>query len=214
MEPVKQPVTKTATEHAAVDKKQAERECGEKTAASIGEILGSEAAKSFVSSVAGGLGAVAAVGGATYAGNKINQMRSSADFKRALDKAVQVNPRLRHTPKPELEAYLGLIAEASPSVARNPLLLANYLEYLLDHQGQLNYTAYGDLVKLEGNIQSNRAGANPLTGSVQKAIVDNSIRGAFDTANRIDRQHITNAAHQQGFEAAMRRQNVGQQNLF
>jgi hypothetical protein len=203
LEPIKQEVVKQAAEKASVEKVAAE-----KTASTIGSFMGSDAAKSFVGNVAGGLGAVAAIGVANLASSKINKMVSSAEYKRALDKAISINPRLQQRPRAELEQYFGLIVEASPSVARNPLLVANYLEFLLDHQGQLNYTAYTNLVNLESQILSNRTNSNPLTGQVQKAVVDASVRGAFDNYAKADKRDIENRAHQKGFDAAVRRYNI------
>lgn len=207
---VRQPISKTAAVRDSVERKEVQKTAcehvqPEKTANS--PMMG-EAVKSFISSVGGGLGGVAVLGAANYASNKINKVMASAEFKKALDKAIQINPRLQQRNRAELEAYLGLISEASPAVARNPLLLANYLEYLIDHQGQINYTAYGDLVNLEGKILSNRAATSPLTGSVQKAIIDSSVRGAFDVYGKIDRDKLEERARDNEREKLMKQYNL------
>lgn len=179
MEPVKQNVVKTAAEKAPIKRASAEKTAAEKTAAmSVMDI-----AKSHV---IGGLAGVAAAAIGNAAIGKAQQLLAQPAFKRSLDKAISLNPRLQQRPRAELDQYMELIIEASPSVAKNPLLLANYLEFLLDHQGQLNYNGYTSLVNLESQIISNRNNANPLSSAVQKSIVENTIRGAFDSKRKLD----------------------------
>ena len=198
VEPVKDTmraaIQKTAAERTPVERKEAPKEGTDKTAASIGSLIGSDAGRSFASNIAGGLGAVAAVGAANAISGAIGSIRLNMQVKNALNKAISINPRLQQKPRAELEGYVDLIAEASPSVARNPLLLANYLEFLIDHQGQLNYQAYDRLVNLEGSILSNHSNANPLTGQVQKAIIETSIRGAFDAQRDVHKENLRAAS--------------------
>lgn len=167
----KQPVEKIAADKAPVEKAGIEKEAGILDHALAGPAIRSAAA-------AGGalLGSYALTQGLQAAQNKFMEGK----YKQSLEKAILLNPRLANIPRNKLEAYFGLVIEASPAVAKNPLLIANYLEQLIDHEGQLNYNSYANLVDLEGQILANKNNRAPLTVSTQKAIVDNTIKNTLD----------------------------------
>lgn len=189
MKYVKAPVEKTATaKHDVVERAEITRgstqpvEFSKHASVNVADIVKTHALGTLV-----GVGAAAAANAII---NKVRDLTSQPEYRRSLDKAIAMNPRLQQRKREELEAYFKLIAEASPSVARNPLLVMNYLEYLLDHQGQLNYNAYGDLVKLEGQILSNKADSTPLSNIIQKSIVESTIKGGFGTYSEIQKQQM------------------------
>ena len=68
--------------------------------------------------------------------NTAGVISSAPEYKKALEKAIQLNPKLASYPREELEQYFEKIVEASPTVAKNPLLVANYLDYFIDTGGR------------------------------------------------------------------------------
>ena len=66
-------------------------------------------------------------------------------------------------------------------MAKNPLLVANYLDYLIDAGGQLNFPGYQALTQLEGQAMNNRNNAHPLVNTALKAYTEGSIKSTFDS---------------------------------
>jgi hypothetical protein len=100
-------------------------------------------------------------------------------FERSFQKALAMNPKLRSYPEAELRQYFNLVVSASPTVAKNPLLAGNYLQYLLDYKGNVNFAGFKSLVDLEGQITKNKNESTPLLGITQKAIIENSTRSIW-----------------------------------
>ena len=160
----------------------------DKTAGFMDWVSGNPAAKMALgalgSETAKGVGKAAltasAIAGATALGgialNKVkSQFIDQPQFKQSFDKALRINPELQHYDREQLEDYFNLVAQASPTVAKNPLLISQYLKYLLDYKGSLNFNAFSDLAKLEGQLQNNRSGGS---GSVHQVINKGLIEGA------------------------------------
>ena len=175
---VKQTVKKTAIEKTAADKQPIERATVEKTAgvlAKVPNLVGS-GAQAAVTAAAG-------VGAIWLANKGISALEKKLDgpaYKSALEKAIQLNPKLGAYPRAKLEEYFALIVDSSPTVAKNPLLVANYLDYLIDAGGQLNYPSYEALTKLEGQAMNNRNNAHPFMNEAIKAYTSGVIKGSFD----------------------------------
>lgn len=132
------------------------------------------------------LGAGAAMGGVMLAtslfgelGSAIKKTIDNKMYAKTLDKAVEINPKLKAYDMKLLRNYYNLIADSSPTVAKNPLLVSNYLQYMLDHEGSMNFMAYKGLVDMEGQLMKNQEAANPIQTVAQKSLVDNVIRMAL-----------------------------------
>lgn len=91
-----------------------------------------------------------------------NMMR----YEQSLRTAIQMSPTLQRHSFNELRAYLPMIAKASPTVAAEPRLLANYLETMIDAEGNLNLATFGELASLENNLLRNQASRNELSNAV------------------------------------------------
>lgn len=67
-----------------------------------------------------------------------------------------------------------MIIKASPTVAAEPRLLANYLESMLDAEGHLNMATMGELLSIEGQVLKNRnernMTANKIFGEASKGV--------------------------------------------
>jgi len=146
--------------------------------------------KTLVSLAQAGAGSLAVMG-VTGAGNlaygKIRGMMDKPELERSFQRALDIDPKLRSYDQKDLREYFELVAQASPTVAKNPLLVANFLKYLIDYKGVMNFNAFKDLASLEGQLGKNRSEANMLGLGAQKAIVDTTIKGlgsvAFDSIN-------------------------------
>ena len=179
----KQPVEKVAVEKASVDKTGVEKEAAfvgpvAKGALSAGVISALKAAGG-VAGLAIGTKVVSAVADAVHA----------PKYKATLEKAVQLNPRLASYPPDRLWDYYQVMISASPNIASNPLIVSNYLEYLIDHEGRLNFTAYDTLSKVGGQGISNRNNAYPLMNAAMKGLIDGSIKYTFDTYKNEKREN-------------------------
>ena len=62
-------------------------------------------------------------------------LSSAPEYKKSLEKAIQLNPKLASYPREKLEQYFKIIVEFSPRGAKNPIIVANYLGYLVDAGG-------------------------------------------------------------------------------
>lgn len=129
------------------------------------------------------LAAAGMLAGATVASDLLGSfstaVRKAIDSKAyagTLDKAVEINPKLKAYDRALLKNYYNLIAESSPTVARNPLLVSNYLQYMLDHEGSMNFMAYKGLVDMEGQMLKNQEATNPAQSTAQKALIENVLR--------------------------------------
>lgn len=112
----------------------------------------------------GALGAAAVATGVSkgleYAGNMMNEQKYDA----ALRTAIQMSPTLQRHGYDVLKGYMPMIAKASPTVAAEPRLLANYLESMLDAEGHLNMATMGELLSLEGQVLKNRGAKGTSLG--------------------------------------------------
>ena len=137
--------------------------------------------------IAAGTSAATAVAGAALAGlgshmfNAItNRLVDKPEFERSFRKALEINASLRSYPEDELRSYFELVCQASPSVARNPLLVSQYLKHLVSYSGSMNFNAFNELVKLEGQIIKNDEGSNKLTGIAEKALIEATIKNQLN----------------------------------
>lgn len=133
----------------------------EKTAASF---TISPALKTGFLQGVGALGAAALATGVAkgldYAGNMMAEHKYDA----ALRTAIQMSPTLQRHGYDVLKGYMPMIVKASPTVAAEPRLLANYLESMLDAEGHLNMATMGELLSLEGQVLRNRSAKGPSMG--------------------------------------------------
>lgn len=160
-------------------KKTASRKAVEKKAS-----IGSTVAAHMAMTTAGVLGAAAAAGIINKAHSAVQHIVDTPAMNSAFDKALKINPKLKAYPVELLKSYFSLIADASPTVAKNPLLVANYMQYLIDHQGGINFRAFGELANLESQLLANERDAAPMTNAMQKALVDGAVRGVMDASTQ------------------------------
>lgn len=183
VENFKQPVEKTAVEKEAIEKTASEKTAYEKTSSekvALNPIVKgglTYAGKSL-------LGAAGALAG-TYAMssiiNKVHNKIMEPKYKAALDKAIAANPRLMSVPRAKLDEYFSLVIEASPTMALNPLLIANVLDQLIDHEGRVNLPMFNTFLNTESQIIANKNNASPLMLTAQKAVIDGATKGLFDS---------------------------------
>lgn len=130
-----------------------------------------------------GLGALGAAALATGAAKGFDYMMNSMNahkYDSALRTAIQMSPTLQRHGYDVLSGYMPMIIKASPTVAEEPRLLANYLESMLDAEGHLNMATMGELLALEGQVLKNRGN----TPSFGRQMADNVTRSGFDAVAR------------------------------
>lgn len=116
---------------------------------------------------AGALGIVgAASAGINYVSNKLNNSEYEANLKQA----IRLSPALARYDINELRSYMKMIANASPTVAKDPRLLANYLESMLDAEGHLNLGTFRELSSLENTVLQNKQLMNPARSEFYKGL--------------------------------------------
>ena len=179
----KQPVEKVAVEKASVDKTGVEKE-----AAFVGPVAKGALSAGVVSALKAA-GGVAGLAIGTKVVSAVADAVHAPKYKATLEKAVQLNPRLASYPPDRLWDYYQVMISASPNIASNPLIVSNYLEYLIDHEGRLNFTAYDTLSKVEGQGISNRNNAYPLMNSAMKGLIDGAVKYTFDTYKNEKREN-------------------------
>lgn len=126
-----------------------------------------------------GVGTVAAGGLAYGVGAGIDAARSimaESKYDKVLKDAIAMSPTLQMHGYETLKKYLPLVVKSSPTVAAEPLLLANYLETMLDAQGHLNAGIFNELVTLEGNVLRNRQAGNGF----RDAFVNTAVKGSME----------------------------------
>ena len=129
-----------------------------------------------------GLMAAGIMGSTSLVGALSDTVKRTLDRKvydKVFERALAINPKLKAYDPALLRQYFNLISESSPTVAKNPLLVSNYLQYMLDHEGSMNFMAYKGLVDMEGQMLKNHDAANPLQAISQKALMDGVIRAAI-----------------------------------
>ena len=170
---------KTAFEKTAIEKAVVEKASVEKTAGIL------EFAKGTMGSGTQAAVTAAAGVGAIWLANKgisaLERLVDGPAYKKSLEKAIQLNPKLSAYPRAKLEEYFALIVESSPTVAKNPLLVANYLDYLIDAGGQLNFPGYTALTQLEGQATNNRNNAHPFLNEAIKSYTSGAVKNTFDS---------------------------------
>jgi len=122
--------------------------------------------RGLVGSLALGLGGALLGGANALISNAIDKRK----YENNLKIAVQMTPTLQRYPMQMLLSYLPMIVKASPTVASDPRLLANYMESMLDAEGHLNLATFRELSSLEGNVLQNSALANPIKTELIKGI--------------------------------------------
>lgn len=132
-----------------------------------------------------GLGALAATGAASAAAwgvgagvDAFNNIRSGAKYDASLRQAIQLSPSLQLHGYERLKAYMPMIIKASPTVAGEPRLLANYLESLIDAEGHLNMATFAELSNIEGRIIDNYNSRHQLRDAALATLVKGIAEGA------------------------------------
>ena len=77
-----------------------------------------------------------------------------------------------------------MIIKASPTVAAEPRLLANYLESMLDAEGHLNMATMGELLGLEGQVLRNREANKSNFSSLGTQLTGAVIRSGAEAVGR------------------------------
>lgn len=113
-------------------------------------------------------GGLVAAGFAAY--DKYQERKSMQNAYRSLQQAIVLSPALKRYDIATLESYLPMIVKASPTVATDPRLLANYLESMLDAEGHLNLGTFRELSGLENTVLSNNALNNPFRTELVKGL--------------------------------------------
>lgn len=115
---------------------------------------------------AGGMLAAAIGTGVQHMIQRSEDRRNMFKYEESLRTAMQMSPTLQRHSFEELRGYLPMIAKASPTVAGEPRLLANYLETMIDAEGNLNLATFGEIASLEGSLLKNRDARNELSNAV------------------------------------------------
>lgn len=122
---------------------------------------------------------VGAVKGFDYLMNSMNAHK----YDSALRTAIQMSPTLQRHGYDVLSGYMPMIIKASPTVAEEPRLLANYLESMLDAEGHLNMATMGELLSLEGQVLKNKSEnsifQNKAINEIMKSGVGAATKGMF-----------------------------------
>jgi hypothetical protein len=105
----------------------------------------------------------------------VNKVRAS----KSLEEAKRINPKLNSIPQETLSKYFDLVLTSSPTVATQPMLLANYLDYMIAHDGSLNFAAFKQLAELESTIANTNKTNRPLGDMAAKSIIDGTVRANF-----------------------------------
>lgn len=134
-----------------------------------------------------GVGALAAAGLAAGAAKGMdylaNQMNASK-YDESLRTAIQMSPTLQRHGYEVLKGYMPMIIKASPTVAAEPRLLANYLESMLDAEGHLNMATMGELLGLEGQVLRNREANKSNFSSLGTQLTGAVIRSGAEAVGR------------------------------
>lgn len=125
---------------------------------------------------AGTLGAAGVMGGIGMGIDAARGMMNKTEYERSLREAIHLSPTLQMHGYDRLKPYLGIIAKSSPTVAREPRLLANYLESLLDAEGHMNLSTFSELSAIENKVLSNRE----LRNSTRNMIISSASKGLLE----------------------------------
>lgn len=122
----------------------------------------------------GALGAAAVIAGAAKGVDALMNPTNASKYDESLRTAIQMSPTLQRHGYEVLKGYMPMIIKASPTVAAEPRLLANYLESMLDAEGHLNMATMGELLSIEGQVLKNRnernMTANKIFGEASKGV--------------------------------------------
>ena len=155
--------------------------------------------------IAAGTSAATALAGAALAGigtATFNAARKrfvdKPEFERSFLKSLEINPSLKSYPEDMLRAYFNLVCQASPTVAKNPLLASQYLKHLLSYQGSMNFNAFSDLTKLEGQILKNESDSNVRTNIAEKALIETVLKQRLKDTGRSSNGSSSNGSSSNG----------------
>lgn len=171
------PITKAASEYNGPIEFAPKKEEGvEKTAANFLGGIASRIPHSARNAFYGTLGTVAAgaiAHGIGWGIESAKGLMANSKYDAALRTAIQMSPTLQRHGYDVLKGYMPMIIKASPTVAEEPRLLANYLESMLDAEGHMNLTTFAELSALEGNVLRNK----DMRNSVSNTILNSGIKG-------------------------------------
>lgn len=130
---------------------------------------------------AGTLGAAGIMGGIGMGIDAARGMMDKGKYEASLREAIHLSPTLQMHGYERLKPYLGIIAKSSPTVAKEPRLLANYLESLLDAEGHMNLATFGELSNIENNVLKNKQLRNEhrtiMIGAAAKGLLEGTGKG-------------------------------------
>lgn len=130
---------------------------------------------------AGTLGAAGIMGGIGMGIDAARGMMNKSVYEASLREAIHLSPTLQMHGYEKLKPYLGIVAKSSPTVAREPRLLANYLESMLDAEGHMNLATFGELSNIENNVLKNKQLRNEhrtiIVGAAAKGLLEGTGKG-------------------------------------
>lgn len=147
----------------------------------------SPAFKNSAYSALGGLAVAGASSLVNHLWNKRQQNKLNNQAMACLQQAIMLSPNLKRYDVNTLVSYMPMIIKASPTVAKDPRLLANYLESMLDAEGHLNLATFRELSNLESTIIGNNNANNTFSAEFQKGLakgVGNSVGRGFTNFGR------------------------------
>lgn len=137
----------------------------------------------------GTLGAAGAMGGIGMGIDAARGMMDRGKYEASLREAIHLSPTLQMHGYERLKPYLGIIAKSSPTVAREPRLLANYLESLLDAEGHMNLSTFSELSAIENKVLDNRR----LNNSTRDMIMGAATKGLLEGTGQGIAKIMTNS---------------------
>jgi hypothetical protein len=153
----------------------------EKTAAAFNFLskVPEPARQAFWSGV--GASAVGAVAYGVGAGiDAAKGLLAQTKYDKALKDAIAMSPALQMHGYETLKKYMPLVIKSSPTVAGEPLLLANYLETMIDAQGHMNASIFSSLTDLEGSMLRNNQAKRVFSDS----LVNTAVKGVAESTGK------------------------------
>ena len=101
-------------------------------------------------------------------------------YDKSLKDAIAMSPSLQMHGYETLKKYMPLVIKSSPTVAGEPLLLANYLETMIDAQGHMNASIFSSLTDLEGSMLRNNQAKRVFSDS----LVNTAVKGVAESTGK------------------------------
>lgn len=178
----KEPIKKASVEHIVPDKSgtapvELHKEAGfmDMLKGFVGTVV--KPAAAAAGTVLGGL---TAVKGIQYLTGKLDEPKFEASFQQAINNS----PTLQLQGYAKLRPYFDILKKGSPTIAMNPLLTANQLEYMVDAEGHMNLDAFNNALNMEGRVISNNNDKNKLINDFGGRAGLEAIKGTFEQVGR------------------------------